>query len=988
MKKVRKIIFYFLGILFSLIVLLIVVAALSENRIARLAIDQVAKTTKIPIEVETIEFSLLRNFPNATIQCNNIWIAEAEKPDTLVYAGKLFVSVEVKPLLKSIFKIRKVEVDNAIVNYTTDTAGVSNIDFLMATDEQEVIDTSANAIFLDVSDLALRNVNVRFRDDQLKAGAHLLIEQLDLKGLINGEKYEGTLQGKTLIDQLAYGPANLNRMEQSTVSFNAGYQEGVVEVKYAEIKVDNAASFVLKGSFSLGDSLFVNMNTHVEKLDLKATQKYLPDNFISEAEIRNLSGNLQAKASIQGIVSDSMLPEIDVDFILTNGRLQYKNFPAIRNLVCEGKASNGAQHNLVSSQIQFKELAFQTDSSRLSLNGSIHNLERPHYNFNTKLDIRLEEVSPFLPDSLFAAMGGRIKADLSTKGAVPDSVSEAYLAKVLNNSNLELRFSDVVAAKDSILALNRLNGQLRYEPGRVEINQLQSFIPAYDFSIQNFTATIWGDVLKIDSLEAAIDTLKASKGKSSIDLTGNIREPKQPVYALSGNLDLDFEDIAPYLPADLIKAISGKLKAQLTSSGTFSPDSIEAQLFALVFENSRLALDFDDLNAEMTDSILSVNNLSGNIAYANDSLWIDYLSAGYREMSLALEKVSISNLYRIFLQKEPAELIVNGNFSVDQFDYALINSLMAEDTSAAEMTPGSSGKPLNFSYQINGNLRANSVKYEDAVFRNVASRFLVKENYYVLDSLRLDAFNGRALSSVKIEMQPDDRMVMFFKTDMDNMDTRQLMKSFGQYLDYEEIRADNVMGQVSTQMDGEIVLKDFEPVYESLMLKGDLTIENGALFNVKPVVEVEKIPGIGLKNMDSLYFSTLNSSLFLFNNDLYIPRTEIRSTSFDAMFLGMYSFGGDYAYHIRMFLGEVLSSKSKSNLRKQAQEGGFSDEDEKDVTRGRTSIYLVSKSENGKEKAGFDKKHDRANMAAKVNLQKQMVDMRFHPTLVKYDTYK
>jgi hypothetical protein len=40
----------------------------------------------------------------------------------------------------------------------------------------------------------------------------------------------------------------------------------------------------------------------------------------------------------------------------------------------------------------------------------------------------------------------------------------------------------------------------------------------------------------------------------------------------------------------------------------------------------------------------------------------------------------------------------------------------------------------------------------------------------------------------------------------------------------------------------------------------------------------------------------------------------------------------------------------------------------------------------GKEKAGFDKKLDRANMKAKVNLQKQMVDMRFHPKLIKYNT--
>jgi hypothetical protein len=250
----------------------------------------------------------------------------------------------------------------------------------------------------------------------------------------------------------------------------------------------------------------------------------------------------------------------------------------------------------------------------------------------------------------------------------------------------------------------------------------------------------------------------------------------------------------------------------------------------------------------------------------------------------------------------------------------------------------------------------------------------------------MNAFNGKALSSAKIEIKENNEMDVFFKTNIQKMDATKIMQCFGKYIEYEDVKAENVQGLVSTVMDGKIVFQNFEPDYGSLLLNGDLTIENGALINVIPVMEVEKIPGIGLKNLDKLYFSTLNSSLFLFENEVYIPRTEIRSTSFDAMFFGMYSFGEDYSYHIRMFLGEVLTSKSKANLKKLTLDGGFSEEDEKDVTKGRTSIYVVSKSENDKEKAGFDNKRDRLNMIAKVNLQKQMVDMSFHPALVKYNT--
>jgi hypothetical protein len=74
------------------------------------------------------------------------------------------------------------------------------------------------------------------------------------------------------------------------------------------------------------------------------------------------------------------------------------------------------------------------------------------------------------------------------------------------------------------------------------------------------------------------------------------------------------------------------------------------------------------------------------------------------------------------------------------------------------------------------------------------------------------------------------------------------------------------------------------------------------------------------------------------------------------------------------------------------KDSGFDEDDEdgalteKEITKGRTSVYVVSKSGNGKEKAGLDNKKDRKNMNAKVNLQKQMVEFRFHPALITYNT--
>ena len=94
MKKAGKVILYIFSTFLLLIIILIVIAALAENKIAKIAIDQVSKTTKIPVQVDDIDFSLIHNFPRATIQCKNIQVNSPVddgngKSDTLAHIGQI-----------------------------------------------------------------------------------------------------------------------------------------------------------------------------------------------------------------------------------------------------------------------------------------------------------------------------------------------------------------------------------------------------------------------------------------------------------------------------------------------------------------------------------------------------------------------------------------------------------------------------------------------------------------------------------------------------------------------------------------------------------------------------------------------------------------------------------------------------------------------------------------------------------------------------------
>ncbi len=987
MKKVGKVIFYIFLTFFLLIVILILVAALSENKIARIAIDQLVKTTDIPIQVEKIDFSLVHNFPFATLRCNNILVSSPINNDTLAFAGKLYVAVEVKPLFKSRFKIREVEITAAKLFYDVDTAGITNIDFLTDTTQQEIIDTSANAIFLDLKNLRIDNTVCYYRDAKMKASADLNLEQLNLSGSINKDQYNGEAEGKFHLANCSFDSTNIYLMKQASLDFKGKYNSGRLEFDRANIVIDEVAELSLKGLVNIGESISTEMEVKAQKIDLGNLTKYVPETYFQKYRIQIFSGILAGEATVSGMINDSVMPAVNVDFNLTQGDLQYQDYPALRRISMKGSATNGKQKSNSSTSVNIKALSFQTKNSKVSVSGKMENLDNPKYNIRSTLDVDLDEISAFIPDSLLKSVTGRVNANISTNGVIPDSITDAAINSILANTRASLQLSNVDAVVDSTLAVNQINAKVDYQSNQILVNQLRAGVHYKEINVDsvNIDAKITGNPMKYDSLDIQFDRFEAALKGNKIALAGKLKNPLNPDYSVSGQLNLDLYELKDFLPDSLVNSLSGKISAAFTSKAKLNIDSIGNQLKTLLFEHSNFSVDLDEVNVDMPDSMVSIYNLSGRFKYNSDTLWIDQFAGNYLGLQLAMNSVTATNIYTAAIQNQPKELTVHGIFSVDDLDYGRVEKLLQEDSTTVEE---SASKPMNFTFKINGKIKANSLKYEDALYTNIDSKFLIENTYYVFDSLKMDAFDGHTLTSVKIEMLPENEMNLFFKTDVKKMDVSKLVKSFSRYIDYEDIKSENVRGIISSKMDGEIVLKNYEPVYQSLLLKGDLTIDNGALFNVKPAMEVEKIPGVGLKNMDSLYFSTLNSSIFLFNNKLYIPRTQIRSTSFDAMFLGMYSFGGDYAYHIRMFLGEVLSSKSKANLRKQMQEGGFTEEDENDITKGRTSIYLVSKSENGKEKAGFDKKKDRSNMVAKVNLQKQMVDMRFNPQLIKYETDK
>ena len=97
---------------------------------------------------------------------------------------------------------------------------------------------------------------------------------------------------------------------------------------------------------------------------------------------------------------------------------------------------------------------------------------------------------------------------------------------------------------------------------------------------------------------------------------------------------------------------------------------------------------------------------------------------------------------------------------------------------------------------------------------------------------------------------------------------------------------------------------------------------------------------------------------------------------------GMQTFGEDYQYHLKLYLGEILHGKTR-RIRKKQEEMEDNPDDKKSGLR---SLYIQTSSINGESKNRLDKKSDRLQMKTKINVQEGILNIIFHPLLVDFDT--
>ncbi|PWE00133.1 AsmA family protein [Marinilabilia rubra] len=992
MKKFFNLLKYLALIFISVVVLLFAIAEFAEDRIASISVEQINKSIGLPVTYDEISFSLLRDFPLATLEINDIWLGSPSKGesknkiDTLANIQKVYVSVRMLPLVsEQRFDIVEIDVEGAEGFYAVDSSGISNIDFLMDTTHTEAVDTTATGLQISLRELTIKNMRLQYSDKTINAKGLLSVPEIYMDGEFENGIFESAIEGTAILSDCHYGETNACLMKQTKLVFEMEYLKDSVFINKAHVFSDGI-ELRAEGEIGLKEDLFSSLLISSPSLDIQELKKYIPIELLEEYGIENTSGTAKLEGTVKGVISDSIMPGLSFDFEISKGGIKIKDYPALSNIKLNGQFTNGSLHNNQSTSLSINQLYFETDQSNGELDFILQDLDNPRYSGSFSANMDLKELkNHFIPDSLISKLEGKMDARLVTEGVLPDKIDSTFMDKIAQNSRGFLFFKEVNLTMDSLISVDSCDLEIEYLPDTLRIKDANLRIPSYHVMINDADAyfSFSGQISDYMNMAVKMDTLHLQTTKSLISGSASLSNLNEPDYELYAKMDLDMGEIAKMVPDTLIMSMNGEIMASMSSSGKIRPDSMMNDIEPLIFENSSFIVNANNFSVRMPDTLMSVKNLTGEFSMAHDSLKIINTSGTYANIDFMVDSTSVTNSYGAILQKDSSPLGISGKFALGDLDYSAFAAFMEEDSLGSDKISGENTPDneefLNFKYNLKGTLSVNSFKYNKSTFENLSCLFNLSDSLFIIDQFKTDAFDGTLNNAIRYELYPDNRSVVAFRSQIDKMDISTLLKEFDDF-DQKEISHEQLSGLFSTKMDGRIVMHGDSLVMDSIQVKGDMKLEDGGLYNYKRAMELADFTS--LDELDNMQFKTMESQLFIFKNALYVPKTDIRSNAMDITAYGMQTFGEDYQYHLRIYLGEILHGKTR-RIRKKQEEMADNPDDKKPKLK---SLYIQSSSINGNSKNGLDNKKDRFRMQTKINVQEKILNIIFHPLLLDFDT--
>lgn len=555
--RVLKVIGVVLGAIIILVaVALTLLATVYEDEVEALLIEQINQSVKSEVEVGNANFSLLRKFPFASLELQDVTVYEPlpDAKGVLMTSESIFLKLHLWELITGTKTLERVEVNKAVVNIKVWKDGSDNYHFYESSD--------SSAVNLDLNLLEFKAVSIYYVNEHSNTRVEADIEMLSLTGSFHEEEYELNTSGKYYIHQVVSN--DKRQVSDIPLELNTALHIDNALGKYEILRSDwtiGEVDLEVNGSVrNLDKGMQFDLHSSGDAVGLDDAMSILPSGVKENLEVYDVSGTLTYDLKVIGPSSNTQSPAIQLDFSVGGGEASH-NGVDLADLNVKGTYVNKSKA-YPAGALDIESFTGALEGGPVKADLKLINFSKPTIDLNLELAGELADYTSWLQMDTVEQADGNINANISLKGT----------------------FKDLANPTEGELSRVQAKGAIKLEKAGIKLQSVK------------YGVTQLEGLVTVNNDNWSFEKLTCVYGSSDIEATGTIANALHFFLLEEGKLKLDFD-----LKANLVEL------EEILSSTEDSDDPYELRISKQISGTIRATVEelvFDQFSAQNIETTL------------------------------------------------------------------------------------------------------------------------------------------------------------------------------------------------------------------------------------------------------------------------------------------------------------------------------------------------------------------------------------------------
>ncbi|REJ82910.1 MAG: hypothetical protein DWQ44_01985 [Bacteroidetes bacterium] len=451
------------------------------SEIKRIAVAELNKHLATEIQVRDLDFSMLRFFPYASFEMNDVLVMDAvetDRKDTLLYAKKLSLLLNMKSVLSREVIVKKIIAQDGSLNIRIYKDGSSNYVFWKN-------NSSENESAIDLRQISLQNISLQYEDHY--SDQHYIMEgnDINLSGKFSESKFILNADADLLVKKFESLGVDyiINKKVRLESGIGVDLGRGLYRLQDSKVLISDFRFDVSGEIMQDSGAHFINLKVNSHEADISSFISMLPPSFVSYLSAYKSKGKFEALATIIGKTGNGNLPDVKLDFKIRNGHFTPSGSPvSLSSMELDG---NYISKNLNGkSELNVNSLTALLDNHKISANFTIENLSSPFLTLNAKATLDLAKARHFIQIDTIENLSGSMLLNIAFAGKIADlpAYNKGGSYKIKSSGDIQLINAGFTLKKNP-LAFRNIQGKLKLMDNDVYVENLKGNISESDLEI-------------------------------------------------------------------------------------------------------------------------------------------------------------------------------------------------------------------------------------------------------------------------------------------------------------------------------------------------------------------------------------------------------------------------------------------------------------------------------------------------------------------------